>query len=596
MKKQTVHLLAVAVAFGGMPAEMSAVQAGSRPSSTGQFHPLDDLGLSRLPFEWSGPSPSVDLKQNYPLLGEFVSVGDVNGDSFLDLVVPAAGMDLDPTYFNEGGVWVIDGANKQTLALLTLGEPTFDLFYLGLGASCGDVDGDGFADVVAGYWDIEVNEYRMHLWHGPDLTRQDDWHISVTNHQSIRIEDLDHDGFGDVMNLGSVPGVEVFYGPDRIRTEQILLQDPSGMGDQSNYRMADFDADGHNDLAISVPGRRQDSYEEGGVWIVFGPDFTRQKLIRDSTPDNGSLFGYQLGVGDVNQDGFDDICISPRYQRCGGSYCGEIHLLFGPEFRNKDRRLFESPDFAPRIGYSLGMGDVDGDSWLDIVDNNAYHDPSRGNCPIVSVGIIHGPDFQWWEFVVPASVDCFESAGFDHCVVVDVNGDGRAEVFGGQPLLDPQGRYGSNFGRCLLLDFSSRDDWFSIGWPYPQQAGIQASVEVDPRDRAACTLILSTPNRELSGFALASFGLWPKCLDRGGFPGGDPTSVPTLFLNWPGSGVIVPLSAIGDSCGTTMSLPFRRRLEGDLSNLGLDTLYIEAFSFAQGLEHSKAVGVNLLPQ
>ncbi len=548
------------------------------------------------PFEWTGPAPDRNLRNWYPLLAVTVHVGDVNGDGFLDFVLPASGEDLPPKYFNEGAVWVIDGATREVIAHLTLGDDRYDVFYLGHGTACGDIDGDGFAEVAAAYLDYFLGQYRMHVWYGPDLVRQYDRVIGTMNFNYFRIGDFDQDGINDVLQLTSlVPGVRIYKGPNLDESQDIRLNDPSGLAD-ANFRMGDFDGDGSNDFAIGVPGRStEDVVAEGGVWILFGPDYTRQKLIRDNTPVGAGLFGQQLAVGDVNRDGFDDLCVAPAVDRCGYEYCGEIQLFFGPELKGRERVVFRSPDLEhwPRIGNAIEMGDVDGDGWLDIVESHAFRDDQH-DCLRAGVGVIHGPDFRWWEFLVPETNDCWRSAGFTNLVVVDVDRDGRGEVLGGSPFWQTERDPYAAYGRCQLLDFSSRDDWFSTGWPYPPSGGIEASIEVNESEPESCTLLVHSPRSEIAGFLIASFGLNPTCLAGDRFPGGDPTLVPALFLRWPGSGVLLPFSVKGSEAGSTLSIPFRRRLEGALQQAGLETLYLQAISFDSGLEHSSALGVNLL--
>ena len=88
--------------------------------------------------------------------GDVAIAGDVNGDGFDDVVVGARGWDVDGGLFDEGAVFVflgsadgIEGNDPATAHAAILGDQAAAEFGTSV-AGAGDVNGDGFADIIVG--------------------------------------------------------------------------------------------------------------------------------------------------------------------------------------------------------------------------------------------------------------------------------------------------------------------------------------------------------------------------------------------------------------------------------------------------------------
>src|SRR5215831_1168382 len=72
--------------------------------------------------------------------------GDVNGDGYADVIV---GAPLDQTTCTDNGIARVYSGKDGSLLLTFVGGQAFDYFSYAVGGG-GDVDQDGFADVIVG--------------------------------------------------------------------------------------------------------------------------------------------------------------------------------------------------------------------------------------------------------------------------------------------------------------------------------------------------------------------------------------------------------------------------------------------------------------
>jgi hypothetical protein len=109
----------------------------------------------------AGWSAVGEAESNY--LGSVGSAGDVNGDGYTDLAVGAAGFNA-----NTGKVYAYQGSSdglSETANWTAVGESADDFFGSSV-ASAGDVNGDGYADLVVGAWGFNNNTGKAYVYHG----------------------------------------------------------------------------------------------------------------------------------------------------------------------------------------------------------------------------------------------------------------------------------------------------------------------------------------------------------------------------------------------------------------------------------------------
>lgn len=324
------------------------------------------------------------------------AIGDQDADGFGDLAIGA------PDFEEKGAVFVVSGTRRgevilsdaEAIALLA-GESADDNAGISL-ANVGDVDGDGFDDLLIGAdYSSAVESYAgaAYLVLGP-----------VNSSRSLSVADMilygvESDGFlgsvvasvGDMSGDGVVDlavgamgeadgtgAVYLFSGSERgeidIDTYQAKLAGESlfdAAGGIVVTGAGDVDGDGVSDLIIGMSfnnGRR------GAVYLVLGPVSGSMNLSEAdgklTGEDPSDHAGAALSsIDDVNGDGYGDFLVGANYNNAGGTYAGAAYLVLGPVSDSgglsdvETKLTGEKDDLA---GGSVAMlGDTNGDGESD---------------------------------------------------------------------------------------------------------------------------------------------------------------------------------------------------------------------------------------
>lgn len=311
------------------------------------------------------------------------SAGDVNGDGFEDLIV--------------GDAWGSNGQDKEGIAYLYFGGPLgpdsipdwvgesnqADAWYGFAVAGVGDVNGDGFDDILVGafrYTNTMVNQGRAYLYLGsatgpgalPDWTTDGTISGGLYANSVAAAGDVNGDGFADVAINTRYAGVSVFYGSlDGLSGTPNWAKSFPGSGVATVAGAGDVNSDGYDDLLIGEDGAG--SNWQGAAHVYFGsaggllpsPGWSVAGETEILVLGDGAG-----GAGDVNGDGYDDVLVS-TYQYDGGLVDrGRAWLYLGsPDGPSHDAAWSVVGD-ADRawLGWNVAAtGDVDGDSYADVL-------------------------------------------------------------------------------------------------------------------------------------------------------------------------------------------------------------------------------------
>ena len=181
--------------------------------------------------------------------------------------------------------------------------------------------------------------------------------------------DLDHDGkryfaAGAVNGTGkdgSLSGTVTIYKGGN-RPQKILTLEGESAFDRFGYSLVsgDLNGDGIVDLVVGAPMHSPSAtlYQQGAVYVFFGPDFGSSGAVKIPATTASGGIGLSLAVGDVNNDGVDDLLMGTSGKVIG--YYG------GSSFPSPSEDVvFTSKDGG--FGRAIAiLWDLDGDGFRDI--------------------------------------------------------------------------------------------------------------------------------------------------------------------------------------------------------------------------------------
>ncbi|MEM7204508.1 MAG: integrin alpha, partial [Planctomycetota bacterium] len=375
-------------------------------------------------------------------LGHAVAAaGDVNGDGYEDVIVGIPQEDTSGAA--AGAARVISGSDGVLLYRL-LGEAPGDAFGTSV-AGAGDFDGDGLADVVVGAPGSDAggaNAGRASVFSGATgasihtLTGTADNDLLGTAVASAG--DVNGDGYGDIIvgaPQGPVPAVGPGYAvvcSGRDGTSLFVLTGDT-LGDTFGASVSgtgDLDQDCRDDVIVGAPLDDFGVTSAGSAKVFAGRDGT---LIRSfHGPGANDFCGHAVtGGGDVNSDGVPDVAIGSPGNDMSAPDAGMVQVFSGTD--GALLHTFAGLARGDRLGWSVDCnGDVDGDGFADVVAGSPFRDTFAIDAGAATVH--SGRDGSRL-----CSLDgrrFGDRCGFDVAFAGNVNRDGRSDVILGCPLED----------------------------------------------------------------------------------------------------------------------------------------------------------------
>jgi hypothetical protein len=412
----------------------------------------------------------LQADQDYAYLGLSVaSAGDVNGDGYGDVIVVASSYDDGNS--DEGAAFVFHGGpsgvgNGDPSNADGVVEPNQDFGGFEDATSAGDVNGDGFGDVVVGIWTYDngqANEGVALVLHGSGTgigTRNpgnadallESNQAGAAMGASVAAADVDGDGYSDVIvaasDYGSLEGAAFVYHGSGSGVGGGSPGNADGVihTTQSNSRLTDVasagdvNGDGFEDVIVASFGYNLGEAAEG-IALVFhgggGGLGNRNPGNADAlfqTDQDFAGVGSVTGAGDVDADGYADVLIGSYLYDAGESNEGAVFLLLGGPGgvgnatpATADTTL-DSDEITARLGFSVaGLGDVDGDGFSDVAAGAPFFGTPNEGAAFVYLGgnpgIVDG-DPATAATGLESNVAGSAGDGWSAASAGDVNGDG----------------------------------------------------------------------------------------------------------------------------------------------------------------------------
>jgi len=417
---------------------------------------VDDQGAA-YPIEidpvYTTATTTLDGQTSGEKFGYAVSgAGDVNNDGYDDIIVGAYAYDS-----TTGRAYVYHGSASgiASTATSTLDGAAASTYFGFSVSGAGDVDGDGYDDVIVGAY----RGTSAYLFHGSasgvattatsTLSGGSTFGFSVSD-----AGDVDGDGYDDVIvgayvSIYGAGDVYVYHGSASgvVTTAVTTLSGISAYG-YSVAGAGDVDGDGYDDVIVGAYTHSDSTTNNGQVYVHHGSASgvaTAATTTITGTTWSGWLGKSVDGAGDVNGDGYDDVVMGePWYGGGGGSRSGRLQIYYGSAsgVDNTIATVTDMGETYEAIGQSVsGAGDVDGDGYDDVIAGTAagyayiYHGSASGVDPADSTFI---PRQVW-----------------DQCAVSgagDVDGDGLTDVVVGEWYYD------TNTGRVSVYHGYVDDD------------------------------------------------------------------------------------------------------------------------------------------
>jgi uncharacterized protein (TIGR03437 family) len=226
---------------------------------------------------------------------------------------------------------------------------------------------------------------------------------------------------------------------------------------ESNDRFAsalaagDFNGDGWDDLAIGSPG---ESSARGIVNVIYGGpggltsagNQTWEQGVGgiDGNAETNDLFGSAVAAGDFNHDGFDDLAIGAPGEDGGR---GIVQVIYGSSggltsqnnqaWRQGNNGIRDSAEVGDSFGFSLAVGDFNGDGFEDIAAGSPGENNSAGLVIVIfgsSGGLTSNGNQRWrqGDDGLRGSGENFDLFSYD-LAAGDFNGDGYDDLVVGTP-------------------------------------------------------------------------------------------------------------------------------------------------------------------
>lgn len=403
----------------------------------------------------------IEMTQADSRFGHVVSTaGDVNGDGYADIAIGA--YNFDGGLSDEGAVYIHHGgaAGINTVANKMIEGNQQNAQFGWAVASGGDVNGDGYGDLVVGarYFDNgQVNEGSAFVYHGSSVGLNTTAASTIESNQGdawlgsavSSAGDVNGDGYSDILVGGYAydagntdEGVVFVYhgsgGTIGAQPRGVSSSIKSGaLAGSSVSSAGDLNGDGLDDVIVGVPNYDDGSVGEGATFFSYGNsvDGVINQIVFQTDEINAHVGCSVSGAGDVNGDGYDDVIIGASGAQNGAGGKGAAYIFHGGS--QGLQSAVAKTLFSGNQGFGVSVsdaGDINRDGYDDVVvgaPNYSSVGASQAGAVFIYLGSGNGISGAF-TYVTSGQADAHMGNSLDNAG--DVNGDGFTDIVVGASL------------------------------------------------------------------------------------------------------------------------------------------------------------------